>query len=313
MKYVDDLSYLAAPTRKYLSWMARTMVNQKLLSQLETHLDYGCGKGSDVEILNKQGYQSVGYDPYYFPEYPTKKADVVSCGYVLNVLSKRCDRLEVIRRCWELTKYKLVVAAQTGSNVNLSLVELRAIIEVVTERRAIKIHKGMFVVEKSSPTIEVLTPEKVFAAIAIIQSQGWVAPPGAFIKGYCTGFKGTKSRFNEHPSFGLFPGKRYFRLCHRKSILPGKSNKLVRNIHLGKSKNSDRYHWAERGILNRNRIMRLKFHCSDFSYLNEFSNCRNWDFLDPNWKPNPDYLGYTDQSKKPSLTKNSSPATPLMD
>ena len=312
MKYVDDLSYLAAPTRKHLSWMTRTMINHNLLSQSETHLDYGCGKGFDVRILKEKGYKSIGYDPYYFPNLVTQLADVVTCGYVLNVLSRRSDRLDVIRKCWELTGSRLIIAAQTGKNINLSLVELRAMIEVITECRAEKLNKGMFVVNKSSPTIEVLTKEKVEAAIALLQNQGWVVPSGAFIKGYCTGFEGTKSRFNSHPSFGLFPGKRYFRLFHRHPVLPGKSGKLVKNVHLGVDKDSDRYRWAEAEILRRNKIMRLKFHCSDFSFLGEFSNCRNWDFLNPDWKPSPDYLGYTDQSKKPVHTRNPNPAIPLM-
>ena len=311
MKYIDELSYLAAPTRKYLSWMARTIINCDLLSQSETHLDYGCGKGSDVRILTEKGYQSTGYDPHYFPDYPTEKADVVSCGYVLNVLSERSDRALVIRKCWELTKSKLIVAAQTGTNVNLPLVELRAMIEVATRKRARKLHKGMFVVNKSSPTIEVLNRKEVEAAIASIQSQGWIAPAGAFIKGYCTGFAGNKSRFNDYPSFGLFPSNRYYRLAHRKTVLPGLSGKLVKNIHLGINKTSDRYRWAEAGILRRNKIMRLKFHCSDFSFLNEFNNCRGWDFLAPDWKPDPDTLGYTDQSKKPAPTRNPHPAIPL--
>ncbi len=190
--------------------------------------------------------------------------------------------------------------------------QLRAMIEVITECRAEKLNKGVFVVNKSSPTIEVLTKEKVEAAIALLQNQGWVVPSGAFIKGYCTGFEGTKSRFNSHPSFGLFLGKRYFRLFHRHPVLPGKSGKLVKNVHLGVDKDSDRYRWAEAEILRRNKIMRLKFHCSDFSFLGEFSNCRNWDFLNPDWKPSPDYLGYTDQSKKPVHTRNPNPAIPLM-
>lgn len=310
MKYIDDLSYLAAPTRKYLSWMARVMVDNNLVSKTETHLDYGCGKGSDVRILREKGYQSIGYDPHYFPELKVNQADIVSCGYVLNVLSKRCDRINVIKKCWELTSSRLIVAAQTGSAVNLLLTELRAILEIATKHRAVKLEKSIFLIDKSSPKIEVLSKEEVEQAIAIIKTQGWIAPAGAYIKGYCTGFKGTKLRFNDHASFGLFPGKRYFRLTHKDSVLPGKLGKLVKNVHLGKDKNSDRYLWAEAGIIRRNAIMRLKFHCSDFSFSDEFRNCKNWDFLDPTYRPNPDCLGYTDQSKKPIKTRNVNPAIP---
>lgn len=311
MKYVDDLSYLAAPTRKYLSWMARTAITQNILGQEETHLDYGCGRGSDVKILNSNGYQSVGYDPYYFPDYPTQKADVVTCGYVLNVLTNRSDRLDVVKKCWDLTDSKLIVAAQTGRITNLSLTELRAIVEIATGHRAIKIAKGMFLVSRSHPTIKTFTQEQVIQECDRLTNEGWVAPAGAFIKGYCTGFAGTKSRFNYHRSFGLFPAKRYYRLSHSKPVLPGSSGKLVKNVHLGIDKTCDRYLWAEAAILRRNKIMRMKFHCLDFSFLDEFNNCKNWSFLDPNWKPNPDPLGYTDQSQKPFLTRNPNPGVPL--
>lgn len=313
MKYIDSLSHLAAPTRRYLSWMARTMLNEELINKSDTHLDYGCGKGSDVKILKDKGYQSMGYDPYYFPELIVKQADIVSCGYVLNVLSSRCDRLDIIRKCWKLTKSKLIIAAQTGKENKLSLVELRAMIEVVTKSRAIKLKKGIFLVEKMPLyEIEVLSKVEVIKECDRINNSGWVAPIGAFIKGYCTGFKGNKLRFNNHPSFGLFPAKRYYKMCHKESILPGKSGKLIANMHLGKDKECDRYNWAVEGILRRNRIMRLKFHCSDFCFLDEFSNCKNWDFLDPNWIPNPDPLGYTDQSKKPYKIRNINPSVPII-
>lgn len=309
MKYVDDLSYLAAPNRKYLSWMTSQAIEYDLISKKETHLDYGCGRGSDVKILNEKGYQSVGYDPHYFPQLLTQKADVVTCGYVLNVLSKRCDRLNVIRKCWQLTKSKLIVAVQTSSS--LSSNEIRATIHVATNHLATKLAKGIFLIERTAAKVDVLTVEEVLRECDRLNSEGWVAPAGAFIKGYCTGFQGTKSRYSNHPSFGLFPGKRYFRLCHKKPILPGQSGNLVKNVHLGNSRDSDRYSWAEAGILRRNEIMRLKFHCSDFSFLDEFNNCKNWDFLDVNYKPNPDSLGYTDQSKKPYQTRNINPAVPM--
>lgn len=311
MKYIDELSYLAAPSRNYLSWMARTILNEGLINKNDTHLDYGCGKGSDVKILKEKGYQSVGYDPYYFPEYPIEKADIVSCGYVLNVLSKRCDRLDVIRQCWELTGSKLIIAAQTGTDRKLSLLELRAMIEVVTKSRASKLEKGIFLVKKMPLyEVEILTKEEVIEECDRLKSEGWVAPAGAFIKGYCTGFKGTKSRFSNHPSFGLFPAKRYYRLAHKDRVLPG-LNGDVKSLHLGKDKECDRYNWAVEGILRRNTIMRLKFHCSDFCFLDEFSNCKNWDFLDSEWRPNPDPLGYTDQSKKPNKIRNINPSVPI--
>lgn len=70
-------SHLAAPYRKHLSATAKIMINRQLLTKTETHLDYGCGRGSDVEKLQTLGYLSTGYDPYYFPGM-VKPADVVT-------------------------------------------------------------------------------------------------------------------------------------------------------------------------------------------------------------------------------------------
>lgn len=49
-------------------------------------LDFGCGYGFDTDELKRQGYDIVGYDYYYRPEYPEGKFDTILCNYVLNVL-----------------------------------------------------------------------------------------------------------------------------------------------------------------------------------------------------------------------------------
>lgn len=49
-------------------------------------LDFGCGLGKDVDFLQQQGFEVVGYDNHYCPQYPTGKFDTILCNYVLNVL-----------------------------------------------------------------------------------------------------------------------------------------------------------------------------------------------------------------------------------
>lgn len=49
-------------------------------------LDFGCGFGTDVTELKEKGFDVVGFDPNFFPDYPTKKFDTIICFYVLNVL-----------------------------------------------------------------------------------------------------------------------------------------------------------------------------------------------------------------------------------
>lgn len=61
-------------------------------------LDYGCGKGFDADY-----YGIEKYDPYYFPEYPTKLYDVVVCNYVLNVVSEQ-EEAKILTRVFSLLK-----------------------------------------------------------------------------------------------------------------------------------------------------------------------------------------------------------------
>ncbi|WP_375495845.1 bifunctional class I SAM-dependent methyltransferase/HIT family protein [uncultured Nostoc sp.] len=80
----NQFSHLTAIERSYLSFPAQFLLNQNLLQG--KILDFGCGFGNDVKILRQKGYDIIGYDPYYFPEYPDNKFDTIICFYVLNVL-----------------------------------------------------------------------------------------------------------------------------------------------------------------------------------------------------------------------------------
>lgn len=77
-------SHLTAIERTSLSYPARILLNQKKIQG--KILDFGCGIGKDVELLAAKGFEIKGYDPHYFPEFPTEKFDTILCFYVLNVL-----------------------------------------------------------------------------------------------------------------------------------------------------------------------------------------------------------------------------------
>ncbi|NES17622.1 MAG: HIT domain-containing protein [Symploca sp. SIO3E6] len=83
-KQTNKFSHLTAMERIYLSFPARFLLGNNLLQGKV--LDFGCGLGNDVKLLNKKGCEITGYDPYYFPEYPKDKFDTIICFYVLNVL-----------------------------------------------------------------------------------------------------------------------------------------------------------------------------------------------------------------------------------
>ena len=88
-------TYLTAISRKNLSIPAKWLLKQNLISS--DHLDYGCGRGSDAEYLGCDKY-----DPYYFPDKPTKRYDSITCTYVLNVLETHTECQDVVNSIREL-------------------------------------------------------------------------------------------------------------------------------------------------------------------------------------------------------------------
>lgn len=83
-KQQNKFSHLTAIERTYLSFPAKYLLDKSWLQG--KILDFGCGFGNDVKLLQQQGFDLAGYDPYYFPEYPKNKFDTIICFYVLNVL-----------------------------------------------------------------------------------------------------------------------------------------------------------------------------------------------------------------------------------
>ncbi len=77
-------SHLTAKERKEPSFPTKKLLAENRI--LGDVLDFGCGKGADLDFLQKQGFSVAGFDPYYVPKYPDRKFDTILCNYVLNVL-----------------------------------------------------------------------------------------------------------------------------------------------------------------------------------------------------------------------------------
>ncbi len=101
MKKIINNPHLTAIERTAMSFPTRWL-NQNNLLKGEI-LDFGCGYGIDTDQLKEQGFNIVGYDNHFRPNYPIKRFDTIICNYVLNVLEPN-EQAEVLMSVSELLK-----------------------------------------------------------------------------------------------------------------------------------------------------------------------------------------------------------------
>jgi len=101
---------MSAPTAYLLS---RSMLGGYML-------DFGCGKGKDVQTLKEMGFKIVGYDPHYQPIRPMGMFDSIIMNYVLNVISTPNSRPLVMRSAFELLNKGgiLYIATRNKKDIN---------------------------------------------------------------------------------------------------------------------------------------------------------------------------------------------------
>jgi len=105
--------HLTAISRKSLSVPMRISLEWGLVKHGIEVLDYGCGRGDDVTMLNKRyGIDAYGYDPHYAPDYSMLMLayDTVTCFFVLNVIETRQARIKMLKEAYSLCLDSLVVA-----------------------------------------------------------------------------------------------------------------------------------------------------------------------------------------------------------
>ncbi|MEA5595675.1 hypothetical protein [Rivularia sp. UHCC 0363] len=288
---MENFSYLAATNHKYLTSAARTILRKEIIEWGDTHLDYGCGKGGDVEKMRSLGFNSWGYDPHYFPCEP-KAADVVTQNYVVNVIETVEGRLEAIQKSWELSKKKLLIVANTSSSKNVAIdkgrysgrgvfyktfrsSELRAYIEVATGKEVVRIDKDKFLVTRDNNNVKLWDYQEVLELINLYKNE-YIAPPTTYIRGDCMSFHRIPGFTEKDLSYA--GTRRAYRMSCRDRILPGRSGKLVKQMWLGKY-GSELFEWGCQAIRLRNEILKAKFRCKQLKFLEDFSHLRRFDFL----------------------------------
>lgn len=99
--------------RVSLSRPVRLAVDDGLIvADKTTVLDYGCGRGGDVERLRRAGVNCSGWDPHHCPDGVCEPSDVVNLGYVVNVIEDARERQATLRHAWELARRVLIVSAR---------------------------------------------------------------------------------------------------------------------------------------------------------------------------------------------------------
>lgn len=116
VEQADVLRHRTALSRNALSVPVRYLQRHGFLDGRFSFLDYGCGKGDDVERVRELGVAATGWDPYFENDGPPAQADVVNLGYVVNVIEDLAARAEALSRAYRLSKKLLVVAAMTRNH-----------------------------------------------------------------------------------------------------------------------------------------------------------------------------------------------------
>src|SRR5687767_1035647 len=91
----------------------RLAIEAGLIQAGRTFFDYGCGRGEDLAVLEREGFDAQGWDPAFAPERAVRASDIVQLGYVLNVICDPVARRETLAKAWGLAQQALIVAVQT--------------------------------------------------------------------------------------------------------------------------------------------------------------------------------------------------------
>ena len=101
--------------RTQLSAPLQALYRHAYLDGSRSLLDYGCGQGDDLRVLQHHGITASGWDPHYCPEAACEPADIVNLGFVINVIEAPEERIEVLRRAFSYARELLVAAVMLGS------------------------------------------------------------------------------------------------------------------------------------------------------------------------------------------------------
>jgi len=104
-----------AISRYQLSAPFQALAKLDVLNGKFSILDYGCGRGDDLAILDNEGLDAIGWDPNFRPGGTCEARDIVNLGFVINVIEDRTERSEAVLKAYNLSKKVLVVSAMIAN------------------------------------------------------------------------------------------------------------------------------------------------------------------------------------------------------
>ena len=109
-----------AISRSQLSGPMQALARGGFLDGERSVLDYGCGRGDDVNVLQAAGIPAHGWDPHYAPDARLEPADVVNLGFVINVIEEPAERERALASAFSLARQVLTVGVMTVGRADVS-------------------------------------------------------------------------------------------------------------------------------------------------------------------------------------------------
>jgi hypothetical protein len=117
-EHVDVIRHRTAIVRRDLSQPMQLMMRFGIVVPGRSVFDYGCWQGEDVEMLSGRGFDAFGWDPHHPPGGSRKAADVLSLGFVVNVIEDARERTQTLRAAWGFARKALCVAVIAHGKVS---------------------------------------------------------------------------------------------------------------------------------------------------------------------------------------------------
>ncbi|MBT3511053.1 MAG: DNA phosphorothioation-associated putative methyltransferase [Nitrospina sp.] len=101
-----------AISRTNFSKPIQVALASNIIADKSCFFDYGCGKGDDIRSLKSLGHDVSGWDPTHKPKAKLKNADVVNLGFVVNVIEDPNERIDAVKKAYNLTNKVLIVSSR---------------------------------------------------------------------------------------------------------------------------------------------------------------------------------------------------------